>query len=172
MNMPKPLSWRKTVAWWPPDIRERYGKMCNRLEDEGVKFPESEWIAFQQVIAFLSAYEKKYPDKPIPFVMPYHTRAVDTLGRTVWVPQKLADDTNWDNSFELDREGLAFLMELNRALRAITIHKRKLSDHARSIAARAQTDVRKQSPDDGKIVVKKSGRGRKFKHSDKVKGMF
>src|SRR5262249_8978933 len=39
------------LARWPIEWREKWGRLANQLEDEGVPFPESERRAFQQVKA-------------------------------------------------------------------------------------------------------------------------
>jgi hypothetical protein len=44
---PRPVE----LAEWPTDLRQRWGELANRLEDEGVPFPESERQAFMQVNA-------------------------------------------------------------------------------------------------------------------------
>jgi hypothetical protein len=46
---PIPLPWRLTVAGWPIDRRERWGRLANRLADEGHAFPEDERLAFDRI---------------------------------------------------------------------------------------------------------------------------
>lgn len=182
METTRKLTWRRAVAFWPEDIRKRYGMLCNRLEDQGIPFPESEIKAFHITCKFLDAYNLKNPNNKIEYVLPYHVRGVDGYGHTVWVPRGILQGVTFDNSFELDLKEIEFLNALSKALQSIKLHKTKLSDHARSLSDAAyarglekskSTASKRQSPDDNKIVQKKSsGRGRRFKHSDKVKEMF
>jgi len=37
------------IGNWPIPWRQRWGELCNALEDEGVQFPESERLAYNQV---------------------------------------------------------------------------------------------------------------------------
>lgn len=171
MDTPKLGSWRRTVAFWPDDIRRRYGLMCNRFEDEGLPWDQAEWKAFQITVAFLQSYEKAHPDKPIAFVLPYHTRTINQLGNVEWIPQTTLKNVTFDSSYEFDQSEIDWLNAISKSLQSIHLHKKKLSDHAVNIAKSA--DGKHQSPDDLKVVaVKPSGRGRRFKHSVKVKEMF
>jgi hypothetical protein len=34
------------IGAWPIPWRQRWGELCNQLEDEGIKFPESERRAY------------------------------------------------------------------------------------------------------------------------------
>jgi hypothetical protein len=45
--------WRRPpeLATWPVEYREKWGRLANQFEDEGISFPESERRAFQQVKA-------------------------------------------------------------------------------------------------------------------------
>lgn len=158
------------MAFWPIDLRERFGRLCNRLEEEGIPFPLSEWQAFQVFVKFLQDYERSHPSKPISYVLPYHRRGIDSYGKEVWIPRKMLQDVNFDNSFELDREGLAFLVRLNESLVKLSVGKRK---KATNKIYRKTEDPKKQSPDFMKIITKSRRTGRKRrKHSDKNKMMF
>jgi hypothetical protein len=37
------------IGGWPIPWRQRWGELCNQFEDEGVPFPESERLAYNQV---------------------------------------------------------------------------------------------------------------------------
>jgi hypothetical protein len=41
------------LAYWPNELRERWGRLANQLEASGVRFPESERRAFLEVKASL-----------------------------------------------------------------------------------------------------------------------
>jgi hypothetical protein len=47
--IPDPSVWRSILARWPDDHRLRWGLLANELEEvHGMKFPASEWQAFQE----------------------------------------------------------------------------------------------------------------------------
>jgi hypothetical protein len=41
------------LAYWSPELRERWGRRANELEGRGVEFPESERRAFAEIKASL-----------------------------------------------------------------------------------------------------------------------
>jgi hypothetical protein len=41
--------WRKTVARWPVEWRERWGRRANELQDCGEPRDAAEWIAFSEL---------------------------------------------------------------------------------------------------------------------------
>lgn len=43
------------LAAWPIERRERWGRLANRMEDDGVPFPESERRAFHEIKAAAQA---------------------------------------------------------------------------------------------------------------------
>jgi len=49
MNDPSIYPWRTHLATMPPEARERWGRRANELESEGVRFPESERRAFEEI---------------------------------------------------------------------------------------------------------------------------
>jgi hypothetical protein len=46
---PADRHWRRIVALWPIDWRERWGRRANELEDCGDTWNMAEWVAFQEV---------------------------------------------------------------------------------------------------------------------------
>jgi hypothetical protein len=54
-----PSVWRDQLAGWPIEWRERWGRLANALEEQGVLFPESERRAFDRVKAELDGGSPK-----------------------------------------------------------------------------------------------------------------
>ena len=48
---PEPMPWRKRLADWPDDWRERWGLRANELEDAGLAWRDAEARAFAEVRA-------------------------------------------------------------------------------------------------------------------------
>jgi hypothetical protein len=45
---PADRSWRRIVALWPVEWRERWGRRANELQDGGEPWDMAEWIAFNE----------------------------------------------------------------------------------------------------------------------------
>ena len=50
------LAYREELARWPIPWRQRWGELANELEDQGLKFPESEREAFRRIKAEMTEY--------------------------------------------------------------------------------------------------------------------
>ena len=46
---PADRGWRRAVATWPVEWRERWGRRANELQDHGEPWDASEWIAFNEL---------------------------------------------------------------------------------------------------------------------------
>jgi hypothetical protein len=46
---PADRGWRQTVATWPVESRERWGRRANEIEAAGNAWAEAEWIAFNEL---------------------------------------------------------------------------------------------------------------------------
>ena len=51
----KPLPYRKVVADWPDDWRERWGRRANDLEDSGLSWRDAEGRAFVEIYSQIRA---------------------------------------------------------------------------------------------------------------------
>jgi hypothetical protein len=66
---PADRGWRKALAGWPVEWRERWGRRANELQDAGASWAEAEWRAFHEVARDLVEAERRgevpessYPD--------------------------------------------------------------------------------------------------------------
>lgn len=48
---PSSTPWRTTLADWPREQRERWGRRANQLEDEGHDWREAERLAFEEIVS-------------------------------------------------------------------------------------------------------------------------
>lgn len=51
---PRPLPWRATLAAWPDEWRERWGRRANDYEDAGLPWFEAEALAFEDTVREMS----------------------------------------------------------------------------------------------------------------------
>jgi hypothetical protein len=56
---PADRGWRQSVATWPVDWRERWGRRANELEDRGETWDAAEWIAFNETAPDLVDAERR-----------------------------------------------------------------------------------------------------------------
>jgi DNA modification methylase len=56
---PADRGWRRAVATWPVEWRERWGRRANELQDHGEPWDASEWIAFNELAPDLAEAERR-----------------------------------------------------------------------------------------------------------------